>query len=169
MMKTEIVIDHKYEGLNPVQFGFEACEPGHFYGPAVRTYYLIHYVHKGQGIFVREGKTYPVSAGQMFIIRPLEETYYEADKDDPWEYTWIGFTAQEFPASLDEAVIASYGAGEIFEAMRRCGEWEGGRSAYLSGKLWELFASVVVTQRAFVVFFTNNKTAKVLIQSINKT
>jgi len=142
MSENEIIIDQGYGGLNPVQFGHEVCEPSHAYGPAVRTYYLIHYVHRGCGIFVQGGMTHRVQAGDMFVIRPLEETYYEADGKDPWEYSWIGFTAKTLPLDLP-AVVELYQAGEIFDAMRRCREYEGGRSAYLSAKLWELFAALL--------------------------
>ena len=48
MPHSEIVIDYGYGGLNPVQFGREACAPAHAYGPAVRTHWLLHYaVGKG--------------------------------------------------------------------------------------------------------------------------
>ena len=41
MTHSEIVIDYRYGGLNPVEFGHEKCEPAHAYGPAVRTYWLL--------------------------------------------------------------------------------------------------------------------------------
>ena len=49
--KPEIVIDQHYKGYNPVQFGSETCDPGHFFGPSVRTHWLLHYVVYGFGIF----------------------------------------------------------------------------------------------------------------------
>ena len=33
MIKSEIVIDMHYKGYNPVQFGCESCESGHFLDP----------------------------------------------------------------------------------------------------------------------------------------
>ncbi|TGY65270.1 AraC family ligand binding domain-containing protein [Dubosiella muris] len=72
--------------------GYEECEPGHSYGPAVRKSFMIHYVTQGKGIFKVNGQTYRLSRGDLFFIVPGQEIYYEADKDDPWGYGWIGMT-----------------------------------------------------------------------------
>lgn len=136
-----IVIDQHYRGYNPVQFGSESCKPGHFFGPAVRTHWLLHYVVYGFGIFVRDGVSRQVKPGEIFVIPPYEETYYEADLKTPWRYIWIGFTAEEeVPPPLKNAVIHCPEAGIIFEDMLRCGRLENGRSAFLCAKLWELFS-----------------------------
>lgn len=139
MYKSELVINKEYKGLNPVQFGYEKCKPKHSFGPAVRTHWLLHYVVSGNGYFTRGSKTYNISDGEIFVIPPLEETYYEADSVTPWHYIWIGFEAEALPFSLDTAVIKCPGAGRIFNDMLRCSTFENGRSAFLSSKLWELF------------------------------
>lgn len=137
----EIIIDQGYEGFNPVCFGSETCRPGHYYGPAVRTYWLLHYVVKGFGTFERDGKTHRVKPGEIFVIPPYEETYYQADEERPWRYIWIGFTAtQPLPSVFLQAVIRCSGVGAVFEGMHRCHEMGNGCSAFLAGKLWELIA-----------------------------
>lgn len=40
-------------------------------------------------------------AGNIFVIPPYLETYYQADAQNPWHYVWIGFTAD---ARLPEAL-----------------------------------------------------------------
>lgn len=70
--------------------GYETCQPGHSYGPAVRSGYLIHYILSGKGVFQVEEKKYHLSAGDAFLIRPHTLIYYEADQRQPWTYTWIG-------------------------------------------------------------------------------
>ena len=138
--KSEIVIDKQYSGYNPVQFGSESCYPGDDFGPFVRTHWLLHYVVYGCGIFERDGVRHEVNSGDIFVIPPYEETYYAADMNKPWRYIWIGFTTEEkeIPV-LAEPVIHCPGAGAVFEDMLRCGKMENGRSAFLSGKIWELF------------------------------
>ena len=62
--------------------------PGHKYGPAVRPYYLIHYILSGSGIFKVDNVTYHLHAGQGFLIVPNCRTTYIADKETPWSYIW---------------------------------------------------------------------------------
>ena len=63
MVKSEIVIDQHYKGYNPVQFGSESCEAGHFFGPSVRSHWLLHYVVHGFGVCVRDGVSREVKPG----------------------------------------------------------------------------------------------------------
>ena len=137
--RLEIIINQHYADFNPVQFGYEDCRPAHNYGPAVRTHWLLHYVVSGKGRFLREGRTYHVGAGDIFVIPPYLETFYEADAADPWRYIWIGFTAKGGTvAPFEEPVIHCPAAGAIFEEMKNCSRYEAGRSAYLASRLWEL-------------------------------
>lgn len=71
--------------------GYENCDKDHFFGPAIRRQYLLHFVISGKGEYKVNNKVYPIKQGQIFIIKPLELTYYNADKDDPWEYMWVAF------------------------------------------------------------------------------
>ncbi len=140
MMHNVIVTDNKYSDLNPVQFGYEKCKKSHSFGPAIRTHWLIHYVVSGCGIYRIKNTTYKVVAGEMFVIPPYEETYYEADNEDPWNYIWIGFTTDKnLPKKLPD-IITCPEALEIFNAMKKCEDFSDGKSAYLSARLWDLFA-----------------------------
>ena len=144
MIYTEIITDHHYGGLNPVQFGHQNCDAGHSFGPAVRTHWLLHYVISGFGTFEREGTIYKVGPGQMFVIPPYLETYYEADGQKPWKYIWIGFTTkEELPEILRQAVVSCPAAGSIFDEMISCSKMENGRSAFLSGCLWKLMGMLL--------------------------
>ena len=86
MLYIEFIINHHYGGLNPMQFGYENCKPSHFYGPAIRTHWLLHYVISGFGSFHYQGKIYKIHPGEIFVIPPWIETYYEADAVNPWNY-----------------------------------------------------------------------------------
>lgn len=135
------ILNEQYPGLSPTQFGFQTCSPGHSYGPCVRPFWLLHYVISGTGIFTRSGTTYTISPGEIFVIPPGVETYYEADRQNPWNYIWIGFEYdRQMPQVFDAPVLRIPGAGEIFQEMRRCQGMEGGQSAYLSSRIWALVA-----------------------------
>lgn len=71
--------------------GKSTCESLHSFGPAVRPNYIIHIVTKGKGRYQLDNESYEVTVGQGFIIPPDTRTFYQADKEDPWSYYWIGF------------------------------------------------------------------------------
>ena len=149
MHHSEIIINEEYAGYNPVQFGYEDCAPRHSFGPAVRSFWLLHYVVSGTGTFYREGRSYRVEAGEIFVIPPFLETYYEADGEHPWHYIWVGFTTErELPPVLSAPVIRCAGIGSVFEDMRRCGGMQSGKSAFLSSRIWEMMALLLEEKRA---------------------
>lgn len=131
--------DHTYQDLNPVVAGCEQCLRTQVYGPAVRSYYLIHYVFSGSGYFQTEQTTYRVSPGYAFLIKPGQITRYFADSDDPWMYAWVGFTGKladrfadlhpVFPTEVD-----------IFQDICDMADLEGARKPYLISKLFCLYA-----------------------------
>ncbi len=75
--------------------GYEKCRARHSFGPAVRQQYLVHYVLSGKGWFRTGGQCYHLESDSIFLIRPGEPAYYEADGQDPWEYCWVGFDGSD--------------------------------------------------------------------------
>lgn len=92
--------------LNFYHCGEHSCDPGHYWGPAVRNHYLIHYIVSGKGIFKCGNKTYHLSSGQGFLICPETISYYEADKQDPWHYYWVGFNGFNAKKILHQAGLS---------------------------------------------------------------
>ncbi len=85
------------------QCGSEVCAPGHSFGPAVRDFYLIHYIVSGKGTFFSRQGTFSLQAGQGFIIFPGEITRYQADAKQPWTYAWVGYHGQDAQALTKQA------------------------------------------------------------------
>lgn len=61
----------------------------------------------------------------MFLIRPYELTYYQADAEDPWHYIWIGFDGKKSlscwkpPAFRGDTCVFSFPrAAALFEEIR---------------------------------------------------
>lgn len=81
--------------LSVYNVGKEKCDSLHQWGPGIRDHYLIHYVISGKGYYMVNGKTYTISSKEAFIIYPNTEISYVADKNDPWEYTWVGFNGSD--------------------------------------------------------------------------
>lgn len=74
--------------------GYENCKPLHSFGPAVRPNYIIHYILEGRGCYNVGGQKYELSPGVGFLIAPEKVTFYQADKDEPWSYLWVGFSGK---------------------------------------------------------------------------
>lgn len=87
--------------------GKEDCQPGHFFGPAVRPHYLLHVVLSGKGFYQKGEKTYPLEIGDAFLIPPMESTYYQADQEEPWSYAWAGFDGYSCKEILSHTVFSS--------------------------------------------------------------
>lgn len=137
-----LLSDQHLRDINPVDCGWERCEPSHSFGPTARMYWLLHYVVSGSGIFESGGVRHPVRAGQMFVIHPLETTFYQADEHDPWEYIWIGFTtALTLPAPLrEQAVVQHSGLGSLFSSVLRLRTMAQGRELFLCGQVYQLLS-----------------------------
>jgi len=82
--------------------GKENCLPRHFFGPAIRSHYLLHFILAGQGVYKTSEGIFQVKEREAFLIRPGEVTYYEADKNNPWSYAWIAFDGPDTTGILEE-------------------------------------------------------------------
>ena len=89
------------EELHINNFGRSVTRPGHRYGPAVRSFYLIHYIVEGEGEFSVNGAVYRLKPGQGFLIEPDYLTTYTADLERPWTYVWLGFSGQKAKSILN--------------------------------------------------------------------
>ncbi len=101
-------------------------KPLHAYGPAVRSSFMFHYIHRGKGIYQVHDRTFHLEAGDMFLMIPGQRIFYQADENDPWEYSWIGLQgikAEEYVkrSGLYETLVCSLEADSpipgIFERL----------------------------------------------------
>ncbi len=86
--------------------GYEVCERGHTWGPALRDHYLLHYVRSGKGVYVYNGQEFRLGTGDMFLTYPSTVVSYTADVEDPWEYCWVGFHGTEAKRMLRETAFS---------------------------------------------------------------
>lgn len=138
------LINRALHELNPLLVGHQACPAGHRYGPAVRNYTLIHFVESGEGTFCKGGKSYPVHAGEAFVILPDEITLYYASEEDPWTYRWIGFDgalSSRFAELPPVITCTSRWGEEMLAAIENDGMNEYRIAALLFQLYVELFAS----------------------------
>lgn len=75
--------------------GRERCLPEQPFGPAKRAQYLLHFITEGGGTFQADGKAYHLTENHVFLIKPGEMTFYQADKENPWSYMWFAFSSPD--------------------------------------------------------------------------
>lgn len=76
-------------------YGFEQCSPNYGFGPAIRQNFVLHYIKSGKGTFFYKDLEISLQAGDLFLLKPNELTYYEADEKDPWSYYWLGISGSK--------------------------------------------------------------------------
>lgn len=138
----EIFLTNKHlHDINPLSCGKQICESGHRFGPAQRDYYLLHYIQSGMGTLQVASHRYQVTAGQIFIIRPLEITVYQADLKNPWHYSWIGFESRlPLGSWIHENVINATHCEHIFRNLCQNTEAAAEKEYYLCGRIYELIS-----------------------------
>lgn len=81
-------------------FGHSITEPLHKAGPAVKSFYLIHFVLEGEGDFYVNNAHYHLKKGQGFLIEPDTPATYISDSINPWRYVWFGFSGTKAKETL---------------------------------------------------------------------
>lgn len=81
--------------------GIQECSPLYSYGPAVRDSYIFHICTEGKGTFFSGEESFPIEAGQGFLIQPGKISFYQADREDPWTYVWISIDGPRLPEFLE--------------------------------------------------------------------
>ncbi|MDO5551560.1 MAG: AraC family transcriptional regulator [Lachnospiraceae bacterium] len=97
--------------LSLYQFGWERCQPAHSYGPAARNHFLFHYIISGTGTLMADDvsgatQTYQIKSGQGFMLFPGQISTYIADRNLPWEYTWVEFDGLRAKEAIEIAGLS---------------------------------------------------------------
>ncbi|MDD4546145.1 MAG: AraC family transcriptional regulator [Oscillospiraceae bacterium] len=138
--KHFLVSNKNFHDINPRDCGYQDCEPNYFFGPAIRNYFLMHFVISGTGKLIKNNREYTINENQCFLIRPGEATFYQADETKPWKYIWIGFNAEvDLPKILNENdVFDALICKHIFLSLRQISDDFKHLEPYLCSKIWEL-------------------------------
>ena len=71
--------------------GVGNCLPDYCFHTENRPGYHLHVILQGKGQLSVNGKMYNLHIGQLFVTKPGEETWYKADREEPWVYCWMSF------------------------------------------------------------------------------
>ena len=89
------------------ELGRNKCEPLYSYEHLVKNRIILHFIISGKGILRINNKEYAVHEHQIFLIPENTRTFYQADKDDPWEYIWFHIGGPKIPQILKEAGLTA--------------------------------------------------------------
>lgn len=99
-----IVKEKELVSLSVYNVGFQSCDSLYQWGPGIRDHYLIHYIISGKGRYTVNGSVHTLTPGDAFLVYPNTEVIYQADAQDPWEYTWVGFTGSDAATILEPLI-----------------------------------------------------------------
>ena len=85
------------------EVGRNKCDPLYSYEHFVRNRIILHFIIKGKGILRINDCQYDIHEHQIFLIPDNTRSFYQADKDDPWEYIWIHIGGPKIPQILKAA------------------------------------------------------------------
>lgn len=135
-----------------VSCGWEKCGATHSYGPAVRNYYMLHFILKGQGHYYLNNKHYKLNENQCFLTEPGTVTLYKAEPTNPWTYTWICFNGdyvlhllKQSNLNTDNPIInlsCNQTIYEIIKEMLSYHQLTPANECYLQSKLYLIFAKL---------------------------
>lgn len=95
------------QSLAVVECGIQICHRGHATPPIRYRDYSAHFILEGKGVYILNGRSYPLQTGQGFLITPGADCTYRADDREPWKYIYASFRGVD-----DEALVHSAGLDE---------------------------------------------------------
>ena len=138
MYRHCIIQEDFYSKILPMSLGFESCASEHSFGPAVRSYWVLHYVVSGKGNYHVGNNVFNLKPGQCFLIHPGEITFYQSDKDDPWTYIWIHFNTELSSFNKLPYIIESSHLKNVFERIYKEHSFSDEFPALTISKVWEV-------------------------------
>lgn len=91
--------------LNVDHYGAEICDKNYSFGPTIRDNFVLHFIVDGKGKFTIDGQTTELGVGDMFILPKGKVTFYQADKEHPWTYLWVGFSGSKAESILSKTQL----------------------------------------------------------------
>lgn len=166
------LLEPKFKEFHLCFCGYAECEPFHSYGPATRSNYIIHYILDGKGTYQVGEQKYQLSKGQGFLIEPETLTFYQADKDEPWSYLWVGFGGSEAGKLIQDIGLNSrqliyqcdYGEElkEVVFSMLKHTQSTASNLYYLQGRLYDFFS--VLTRDVVIDSYEDTTKESIYVQ-----
>ncbi|MBR1969773.1 MAG: AraC family transcriptional regulator [Clostridia bacterium] len=142
-----IYLENKdFTDLSPLEFGVEQKASGKSESARLCDYHTIHYIISGSGVFKKNNKTYKLSKGQCFLLRPGEIYTDTADTKTPWKYLWIGFSGKlsDSFSKLDDVFTPN---ASLFSEFNLAFSLDYGVEEFLVSMLFKLYCELLCSNR----------------------
>lgn len=149
MRNSNGILKADFKELTLNECGREKCQPGKIIINDAKHYHLFHYILYGAGVLVFHGKTHKLKKGDLFYIPPGETAMYYPDKDNPWIYSWVGFSGERSKYYLKQIGLSfispifrdtkSYELNQLFNDLSD----KYNHSKYLSIELLAVFLNIL--------------------------
>lgn len=106
MIKLEQTIPAQFREVAFVGLGWEKSDPTRILQSFVREHFRIHYVTRGAGWLETKQQAHRLTEGSGFVIFPGEASNYYPDRQDPWEYFWLGVKGRGADELVRQAAIS---------------------------------------------------------------
>lgn len=134
--------------LRPISFGDRISAPGHKRDLEISTHYIIHYIASGKGVFKKNGISYTLTAGQIFISQPNEVFSFVADSEDPWHFIWVKFSGS-YAKRLESLPTTLSIDGSAFYNMIGYNPESATVEEYITAQLYLLFAELFAFKKRY--------------------
>ena len=91
------------QSLAVIECGIQICHPGHTPPKLFYKDYSAHFILRGRGVFIKDGLSVELCAGQGFLITPGTSCMYIADEAEPWKYVYVSFRGADGDALVHNA------------------------------------------------------------------
>lgn len=98
----------KAGGLWPIRAGKNLAKPHYKIGPRMISYYSLHFVLEGEGVFTFDQNEVSISAGDVFCLFPNKTHVYRTLKDNPLQMVWLAFDGKQAKSILQKLGITDY-------------------------------------------------------------
>lgn len=145
MYPYQIYLSQQFHDLNPILAGEVTSKDCYERIGMQFEHYVIHYILSGKGTFYNASGSYPVHAGQIFLMKPGETTSHRPDTKDPYSLRWIGFDGamahrfSELPSVIDAPAGIMENLCDLLDPTRQV-------ACMLSAELLCLYAALFPTQ-----------------------
>lgn len=95
-------------GLWPIRAGHNKAKSNYKMGPRMITYYSIHFILDGEGLFSQNETNKKIQQGDLFCLLPNQTHQYSSNPDRPLKMFWLAFDGKQVIPLLKRIGVTNY-------------------------------------------------------------